>query len=50
MSEGVTYRFNVYDFDFFASMARHARLNIKNAVQIADVMAKAYLNEKALDF
>lgn len=45
MSEGVTYRFNVFDFDFFTVLAKHSRLTIKNAIQIVDLMAKAYLNE-----
>jgi len=50
MSEGVTFKFNVFDFDFFSCLARHQRLTIKNGIQIADLMAKVYLNEKALDF
>lgn len=45
MSEGVTYRFNVFDFDYFTTLAKHSRLTIKNAIQIVDLMAKAYLNE-----
>ena len=50
MSEGITYKFNVFDFDFFTSIAKHPRLTIKNAIQIVDLMAKAYLNENSLDF
>ena len=50
MSEGVTFHLNTFDFDFFTSLAKHPRLNIKNAIQIADLMAKAYLNDTQLDF
>lgn len=50
LTEGVTFKFNVFDFEFFASLARHPRLTIKNGIQIADLMAKAYLNEQAIDF
>eukprot|EP00347_Sterkiella_histriomuscorum_P006073 403354173 len=50
MSEGITFKFNVFDFDFFTQLSKHPRLNIKNAIQIADLMAKAYLNENAIDF
>lgn len=32
ITESVTFNFNVFDFDFFSSLARHSRLNIKNAV------------------
>jgi hypothetical protein len=32
MSEGVSYKFNIFDFDFFNAIAKHARLNIKNAI------------------
>ena len=50
MSEGITFKFNVFDFEFFSTLAKHPRLNIKNGIQIADLMAKAYLNENALEF
>ena len=50
MSEGITYKFNIFDFDFFTAIAKHPRLNIKNAIQVLDLMAKAYLNENAIDF
>ena len=50
MSEGISFKFNIFDFDFFTAIARHPRLNIKNAIQVADLMAKSYLNENAVDF
>ena len=50
MSEGITYNFNIFDFDFFTTFAKHSRLTIKNAIQIVDLMAKAYLNEYQLDY
>jgi hypothetical protein len=32
MTEGVTYKFNIFDFEFFTTMCKHARLNVKNGV------------------
>lgn len=32
MSEGITFKFNIFDFDFFTAIARHPRLNIKSAI------------------
>eukprot|EP00349_Pseudokeronopsis_sp_Brazil_P005086 CAMPEP_0202967216 /NCGR_PEP_ID=MMETSP1396-20130829/11990_1 /ASSEMBLY_ACC=CAM_ASM_000872 /TAXON_ID= /ORGANISM="Pseudokeronopsis sp., Strain Brazil" /LENGTH=82 /DNA_ID=CAMNT_0049691993 /DNA_START=263 /DNA_END=511 /DNA_ORIENTATION=+ len=31
-------------------MAKHPKLTIKNAIQVGDLMAKAYLNESNLDY
>eukprot|EP00357_Protocruzia_adherens_P031664 CAMPEP_0115033794 /NCGR_PEP_ID=MMETSP0216-20121206/40176_1 /TAXON_ID=223996 /ORGANISM="Protocruzia adherens, Strain Boccale" /LENGTH=1250 /DNA_ID=CAMNT_0002412373 /DNA_START=59 /DNA_END=3809 /DNA_ORIENTATION=- len=45
VSEGVTYFYQVFDFDFFVTLARHPRLTIKNAIQLLDLLAKIYLND-----
>ncbi len=33
----------MFDFDFFAVVAQHPKLNVKNAVQTLDILAKACL-------
>ena len=35
---------NVSDFDFFMMIAKHSRLNIKNAIQVLDLLGKFYLS------
>lgn len=50
MSEGISYKFNIFDFDFFTSICKHSKLNLKNAIQIADLMAKSFLNENSIDY
>ena len=36
------------DFDFFTFLAKHPKLNIINAIPLADMIAKIYLNNVAL--
>jgi hypothetical protein len=50
MTEGITYKFNIFDFEFFTTMCKHSRLNVKNAIQIADLTAKSFLNENSIDY
>jgi len=42
-SDGVTYHINLFDFDFFDTIARHPKLMIKNAIQTMDLLAKPYI-------
>jgi hypothetical protein len=37
--------YNIADFDFFIKIAKHPRLNLKNAVQTIDALGKIYANE-----
>ncbi len=45
-SEGITFFYNVFDFEFFLSLARHPRLKTKGAVQTLDLLAKTYLYDE----
>jgi hypothetical protein len=47
ISENVTYFYKVFDFDFFTVIANHPKLLPANAVQLADLLAKIYLNDVA---
>ena len=42
-SEGITFFYNIFDFDFFLGVAKHPKLLIKNAIQTLDLLAKIYL-------
>jgi len=44
VTEGVTFFFEIFDFDFFALLAKHPKLNLNAAIQLADLLAKIYLN------
>lgn len=48
ISENVTYFYKVFDFDFFTMIAKHPKLTPANAVSLADLLAKIYLNDVAL--
>jgi hypothetical protein len=37
--------FNIFDVDFFISVAKHPRLTVKLAVMILDVLGKTYIND-----
>jgi hypothetical protein len=41
----VTYFFKIFDFDFFSFLAKHPKLNVINAIPMADLLAKTYLND-----
>jgi hypothetical protein len=38
----------VFDFDFFTILAKHSKLTPSNAVALADLLAKVYLNEPTI--
>jgi hypothetical protein len=38
--------YSIADFDFFVKIAKHPRLNLKNAVQTMDILGKIYLNDE----
>lgn len=38
--------YSVADFEFFVKIAKHPRLNLKNAVQTMDILGKIYLNDE----
>jgi hypothetical protein len=44
----VTYFYKVFDFDFFTMLAKHSKLTPSNAVSLADLLAKVYLNEPTI--
>jgi hypothetical protein len=48
ISENVTYFYKVFDFDFFTVLAKHPKLTPSNAVSLADLLAKIYLNDVVL--
>ena len=48
ISENVTYFYKVFDFDFFTMLAKHSKLTSSNAVSLADLLAKVYLNEPTI--
>jgi hypothetical protein len=45
VTENVTFFYKIFDFDFFAFIAKHPKLNIQGAILLADLLAKIYLNE-----
>jgi hypothetical protein len=45
VTEGVSYFFKIFDFDFFSFIAKHPKLNIQGAIPLTDMLAKVYLNE-----
>lgn len=45
MTEGITYFFKIFDFDFFTFLAKHPKLSIQHAIPLVDLLAKVYLNE-----
>jgi len=40
-----TFLFQTFDFDFFAFVSKHPKLNINNSIKILDLMARIYLND-----
>lgn len=44
----MTYFYKVFDFDFFTVLAKHPKLSSANAVSLADLLAKVYLNEPTI--
>ena len=48
MTENVTFFYKVFDFDFFTTVAKHPKLTPSNAVMLADLLAKVYINDVTL--
>lgn len=49
-SEGITFFYNQFDFDFLGSISTHPKLNVKNAIQILDSLTKAYIEDEFFCF
>ena len=49
-SNGLTFAFNLFDFTFFTSVAKHPKLQIKNALQILELLAKPYISSHLLSY
>jgi len=45
LSENSTYFYNTSDFEFFNTIAENPKLNVKNSIQLLDVLAKIILSE-----
>jgi hypothetical protein len=45
VSEGISYIYNTFDFDFFVTLAKHPKLNVKHGTMLADILAKIYLDD-----
>ena len=43
--ENVSYHYKIMDFDFFTFLAKHPKLTLLNAIPMADLLAKIYLND-----
>ena len=44
-SEGTTYNYNTFDFEFFISLIKHPKLKLNDAIPLMDILAKIYLND-----
>lgn len=40
ISDGSTYIYNIYDFEFFTTIAAHKRLNVGIAIQVVEIMTR----------
>jgi hypothetical protein len=49
-SNSSIFTFNLFDFTFFTSVAEHPKLQIKNALQILDLLAKLYISSHLLSY
>ena len=49
-AEGSTFKYQIFDFEFFLNLARHPRLNLKTGIQLVDLMAKVFLNPKEFHY
>jgi hypothetical protein len=49
-SFGTTYKYNTFDFEFFATVAKHPRMKLNDAIPLMDVLAKIYLNDNVFCF
>jgi hypothetical protein len=48
ISENVTYFYKIADFDFFTALAKLPKLTPANAIALADLLGKVYLNDPVL--
>ena len=44
-SEGITYNYNVFDFELFSSLVNHPKIKLNDAIPILDILSKIYLND-----
>jgi len=49
-SAGTTYKYNTFDFEFFANVVKHPKLKLSDAIPLLDVLAKIYLNDPIFCF
>ncbi|CAI2384566.1 unnamed protein product [Moneuplotes crassus] len=49
-SEGTSYVYNTFDFDFFTVVAKHPKLKLNDAIPLMDILAKIYLNDPVFAF
>ena len=40
-----SFEFQTFDYDFFAFIAQHPKLNATHAIQMLDLLARQYLND-----
>jgi len=45
-SDGITFFYNLFDFEFFIALGDHPKLNTKSAIQVLDLLAKTYLYDE----
>jgi hypothetical protein len=45
VTEGITFYYKIFDFDFFSFITKHSKMNIFNAIPLVDLLAKVYLND-----
>ena len=45
VSEGISFSFKIFDFNFLTGVARHPKLSVKIAIQTVDVLAKSYIED-----
>jgi hypothetical protein len=49
-SEGTTYKYNTFDFEFFTNIAKHPKLKLNDAIPLMDILAKIYLSDPVFSF
>lgn len=45
VGEGKTFKYNVFDFDFFNKILDHPKLDILTAILLLDTLSNVYLND-----
>jgi len=46
VGEGKTFKYNVFDFDFFNKILEHPKLDILTAILLLDTLSNVYLNDQ----